>query len=153
MMNMGVLMRDHKIDTALTTFAQGYNCAQSVFSTFAADFGMDAATAMKISSCFGGGMRMGATCGALSGALMVLGLAKGFSEYSPEQKAAIEEHCYCFIGKWKERFKVTDCKEILGIDVSDPAQRLRGREQGVFDRHCPHCIETAVRLLCDVLEL
>ncbi len=144
-------MRETKFEVALATFDEGYNCTQSVISAFAGDLGLDLSSALKLASCFGGGMRMGATCGALSGALMVLGLAKGFAEVSPEAKAEIEEEAKAFIASWKRELGVTDCREILGLDVSDPDQRQKAREQGVFELHCPQCIETAVRLLCDVL--
>ncbi len=144
-------MNKQMVEKALSTFAQGYNCAQSVIGTYAEALGLDADIAKKVSSCFGGGMRMGSTCGALTGALMVLGLAKGFAEYSPEQKASIELHCTSFISRWKEVIGETDCKEILGLDVSDPLQRQKGKDEGVFNLHCPNCIETAVRLLVEVL--
>ncbi|PKN73908.1 MAG: hypothetical protein CVU50_01615 [Candidatus Cloacimonetes bacterium HGW-Cloacimonetes-3] len=144
-------MNHKKMEDALYSFAQGYNCSQAVVSTYAEDLGLDGETAKKLSSCFGGGMRMGATCGALSGALMVLGLSKGFSEFSPEQKASIELHCKSYISRWKEVIGNTDCREILGIDVTDPLLRQKAKDEGVFDMHCPNCIETAVRLLEEVI--
>ena len=52
-------------------FREGYNCAQSVFCTFAEDFGLDFETALKLASSFGGGMgRMREVCGAVSGMFM-----------------------------------------------------------------------------------
>jgi C_GCAxxG_C_C family probable redox protein len=144
-------MKVNKVNLALTTYASGYNCSQSVLSAYAEDLGLDADTAKKLSSCFGGGMRMGATCGALSGALMVLGLAKGFADYSPEQKASIEVHCTGYISRWKETIGETNCKEILGLDVSDPVERQKGKEAGIFALYCPNCIESAVLLLEEFL--
>ncbi|MDD2229674.1 MAG: C-GCAxxG-C-C family protein [Candidatus Cloacimonetes bacterium] len=146
-------MTHRKVDKALATRAEGFNCAQAVVSSFTEETGIDEKTAKKISSCFGGGMRMGATCGALTGALMVLGLNKGFSQYSPERKADIELECINLISSWKAEIGSTDCKDILGIDVSDPEQRAQGKADGVFDKHCPACIETAVRLAISALQL
>ena len=51
------------------------NCAQTVLLTFAAEFGIEEETALRLCRHFGGGMRMGAACGAFTGGLMVLGLA------------------------------------------------------------------------------
>ena len=51
-----------------------YNCAQSVLAAFAPDAGMSAEDACRVSANFGSGMKMGGTCGAVTGALMVLGL-------------------------------------------------------------------------------
>ena len=66
----------NQIDLALSRFAEGFNCSQAVFSSYAE--GIDEATALKIASGFGGGMgRMAETCGAVTGAMMVLGLKFG----------------------------------------------------------------------------
>ena len=51
-----------------------YNCCQSVLVPFADLCGLDKETAFKLGANFGSGMRHGSTCGAVSGALMVLGL-------------------------------------------------------------------------------
>lgn len=51
-----------------------YNCCQSVLLPFAPDAGMSEADAYRFAMHFAGGMRMAATCGAVIGGLMVLGL-------------------------------------------------------------------------------
>lgn len=140
-------MLSPKAAAALQLHSEGYNCAQSVVSVFTDDFGLAPENLLCLASCFGGGMRMGATCGALTGALMVLGLAKGFDTYSPEAKASIEQLTTALIKQWKSIFKVTDCREILGIDVSHPEARQTAKEQGIFEQHCPDCISTAVLLV------
>ena len=52
-----------------------YNCCQSVLVPFADLCGLDKETAFRLGANFGSGMRHGSTCGAVTGALMVLGLA------------------------------------------------------------------------------
>lgn len=135
------------VNIAQGNFRNGLNCAQSVVSAFTKQLELDDRTAKRISSCFGGGMRMGATCGALSGALMVLGFAKGFDEFTIERKTNTDNLCIEFVAKWKEKVGNTNCREILGLDVSNPAERQRGKDEGIYERFCPNCIETAVRLL------
>ena len=54
-----------------------YNCAQAVFLPFAKEKGLDADTAYRLAVEFGGGMGLGSVCGALTGALMALGLYDG----------------------------------------------------------------------------
>ena len=51
-----------------------YNCAQAVVIPFAENAGINAETAMKFAAGFGGGMRRGSVCGAVTGGLMALGL-------------------------------------------------------------------------------
>ena len=57
---------------------QQYHCSQALFGAFAEDVGLDLKTAFKISTCFGGGMRQGGTCGCITASLLVLGMALGF---------------------------------------------------------------------------
>ena len=58
-------------------FAVGCNCAQAVLRCFAEQYGLDADTALRLATGFGVGMGRGGACGAVSGAVMVLGLAGG----------------------------------------------------------------------------
>lgn len=51
-----------------------YNCAQAVFVPFAEELGIPTEQAIATAAHFGAGMRMGSTCGAVTGALMALGL-------------------------------------------------------------------------------
>ncbi len=64
-----------RIENAVSRFAEGYNCSQAVLSAYAEQLGVDGETALKIAAGFGGGLgRMAETCGAVTGAFMVLGL-------------------------------------------------------------------------------
>ena len=67
----------HK-EKAAQLLNQQYHCSQALFGAFAEDFGIDLKTAFKISTCFGGGMRQGGTCGCITASLLVLGMALGF---------------------------------------------------------------------------
>ncbi len=139
------------VEHALQRFDEGFNCAQSVLSAFAEDLGLKEETSLLVASAFGGGMRMAATCGALTGALMALGLAQGFDKAEVDKKAHIENLTKELVARWTSRIGNTDCKDILGIDVSKPEGRDRARATGVFDRECPRCIEQAVVLLKELL--
>ncbi len=51
-----------------------YNCGQSVVLPFAAEASLTEAQALGICANFGGGLKRGAACGAITGGLVVLGL-------------------------------------------------------------------------------
>ena len=88
--------------TAETLHLQGFNCSQAVFSTLAEPLGFDRSLALKIASPFGGGIgRTGETCGAVSGALMALGLQSGYSEPDPQAK----ERVYALAREYMHRFR------------------------------------------------
>lgn len=102
-------------------FKEGYNCAQSVFCTFAEELGIDFDTALKLSSSFGGGMgRMREVCGAVSAMFMVAGLKYGYTE--PNNKKIKTEH-YKRIQELAKRFKEKHatiiCRELLGPLADD----------------------------------
>ena len=48
------------VDKAENYFSNGFNCCQSVFATFAADYGLTEELALKLATQFGGGARKGA---------------------------------------------------------------------------------------------
>lgn len=64
-------------ERAVALHQAGSNCAQSVLGSCCKQFHLDAETAYRLGAFFGGGMRMGETCGAVTGALMALGLQFG----------------------------------------------------------------------------
>ena len=49
------------------------NCSQTIMRCYAEDMGISEEMAAGLSSNFGGGMKCGLTCGAITGGLMVLG--------------------------------------------------------------------------------
>ena len=67
-------------DTALEYHLNGYNCAQSVLAACRDYYDIDEKTALAISAGFGGGVRSGEICGAISGAVMAAGLACPFND-------------------------------------------------------------------------
>jgi len=129
---------------AFAFFDEGFNCAQSVFAAFAPSLGMEPDKALKTASCFGGGMNLGSTCGALTGALMVLGLAVGYDRYSPETKAELSTLSLDFISRWQEQIGSLDCRDILEIDPTDPLQKQAAKDAGITAQRCTNCVETAV---------
>ena len=84
-----------------------YNCCQSVLVPFADLCGLDKETAFKLGANFGSGMRHGSTCGAVTGALMVLGLAgKGADEAT------------ALMRRFREKNQVLDCANLLRLAIS-----------------------------------
>ncbi len=100
-------------------FKQGYNCAQAVALSYQEELNLDQDSIAKMTSSFGGGMgRMREVCGAVSGAVFVLGALKGYS--SPTDMQAKAEHYKAvqdFAKDFKERNHSIICKELLGIDM------------------------------------
>jgi arsenate reductase len=136
-------------EAALSRFAEGFNCAQAVFSVYAGHFGFDRDTALKLAAGFGGGMgRMASTCGAVTGAFMVLGLQYGGVTADREAKEAIYAHIREFARRFNARNGSSVCRELLGCDISDAEGFRRAQESGVFTGVCPKFVRDA----CEILE-
>ena len=101
-------------DEVIARFAAGANCAQCTLAPWADGLGYDEEELMRMGAAFAGGMHRGETCGAVTGALMALGLAYG------DDPAAVAEKTAQFQAAFTERFGSTICREILGYDLSQP---------------------------------
>ena len=139
-------------------FESGYNCSQAVLLAFADKFGMDFQTAQKISATFGGGMgRMREGCGAVSGMLMVLGLAT--NEYAPSDTAKKAEQ-YKAVQQLANEFRKKNgsivCRDLLGltksgekISVPTPSERT---DEYYKKRPCALLVQDAAEIIENYLE-
>jgi len=139
-------MNQSKANDAVACFNEGFNCAQSVVSAYCEELGMDKKTALKASCGFGGGMgRLQETCGAVSGAIMLIGLKYG--KLTKEDEAA-KEKTYAkvreFSALFKERNKTTCCRELLGFDLLT-CDHNAAKEQ--IKKICPKMIQDAVEII------
>ncbi len=133
-------------------FSNNFNCAQAVFTTFAVENGFDEALALKLASGFGGGARCGQLCGAVSGALMVLGLKYGHSHSTDrDEKARSNSLAMEFTTRFREKNGSVVCRELLGYDPSDPADAAVIREKDLFHTICPRMVADAADIVDQML--
>src|SRR5210317_890420 len=75
-----------KSEDSKRLFEKGFNCAQSVLFPYGKEFFKKEDYALKIATGFGAGISYrGEMCGAVSGALMVIGLHYGSSDLNSDQ--------------------------------------------------------------------
>jgi C_GCAxxG_C_C family probable redox protein len=92
-----------KAEDADALFQQGFSCSQAVLSVFAQDFGLDRDLALRISQGFGAGIAStDGICGALSGAIMVIGLRYGRIR---ADDIAAKEKTYAVVREFLQEFK------------------------------------------------
>ena len=123
------------------------NCCQTVFGIFAPELGLDQNTALKIASGFGGGMGCAATCGAVTGAYMVIGYKHGNATGNPEKKAHTKSLIKKFNDKFRAEYGTLICRELTGFDISDPNEAMAANKADVFSEKCPRFIKTACLIL------
>lgn len=142
----------NKTDKALSLFSNNFNCSQAVFTAFAGDFGIDEELALKLGTSFGGGARNGELCGAVSGALLVLGLKYGhYNAADNEQKSRAYQISVEFTRRFREMNGSVVCRDLLGYDLTDPSEMACIKEKGLFSSICPKMVESAVTILESIL--
>ena len=140
------------VQIANDRFAQGFNCAQAVLSAFAAQAGISEESALRLASPFGGGIaRQGQVCGALTGALMALGLQRGNS--TPQGKDETYRISQEFVQDFQERHGAILCRGLVGFDISTPEGLQAAREGKVFARVCPGLVNGAADMLAEILKV
>ena len=143
-----------KVKQSVSCFKEGFNCSQSVFSTFAVEMGMDRDTALKVSQAFGGGMggKMGETCGAVTGAFMVIGLKYGRVRVDDDEA---KRKTYALVQEFTRRFKARNgtivCRELLGCDIGTPDGERIAKEAKLFSTLCPGFVRDAAEIVEEIL--
>lgn len=142
----------NKKDKALELFSNNFNCSQAVLTAFASDFGLDEELALKLGTSFGGGARNGEMCGAVSGALLVLGLKYGHYHATDNDE---KSRAYGIGVEYTKRFKDANgsivCRDLLGYDLTIPCEMSCIKEKNLFGTVCPEMIKSAVEILEGVL--
>jgi len=142
-------------DFAVSYFNNGFNCSQSVLISHCEEFGMDKENALKISCGFGGGMaHTDEVCGAVTGALMLIGLKYG--KYKAEDNAA-KEKTYELVKKFTEQFKLkygsVKCTDLINYDLSKNEELEKARAAGVFKSVCPALVKESVEIVESILKI
>lgn len=143
----------NKVEKAVQYYENNFNCSQAVFTTFATEEGIPEELALKIATQFGGGSRKGEVCGAVSGALMVLGLKHGHYHWdAPEEKGNAYKIAEEFMDRFIEKNGTVVCRELLGYDLSKPEEIEKIRELNLFKTTCPEMVRRAVKILEEMLK-
>lgn len=139
-------------EEAIALFNSGFNCSQAVLNVFSGLFKLDSETALKISSGFGSGMRRGQVCGAVSGALMVIGLKEGhYTSGDTGSKNKVNELVQDFELRFEKLNDSIICKELLKYDLSIENELAIIREKDLFNSVCPKLIQDAIDIIEEIL--
>lgn len=109
---------ENKIEKVMERFG-AFDCSQAILAAWCEDYGLDTETALKLSCGLAAGMaRLGHTCGAVTGAYLVISLKYG--KHQPDDSDA-KEKTFNLIQEFDKRFiekhGSTNCRELLGVDL------------------------------------
>ena len=136
-------------DEAERLYRKKFTCSAAVFSAFSQDLGLDPDTAKKIACGFGGGVsHTGGMCGAVAGAILVIGLKYGkYREGDDAATGKTRALVRKFLEEFREKNGSINCTELLGYNLSRPDELSQAREAGLFVTRCPVLVHNAAEIL------
>jgi C_GCAxxG_C_C family probable redox protein len=162
-----------EVDDAADFFGQGFSCSQAVlsaycerfglpreaaFSAYCEHFGLPRKVALRLSDELGGGLGggtgdLGKTCGAVTGAMMVLGLAHGLTRPEDhETKKATTESLRSLVERFEACHGSVVCRDLLGHEIDTPEKLRAVREKGLLTTVCPKLVRSAAKITGDLLD-
>ncbi len=144
----------NKSEIAVSKFLEGYNCAQSVVFSFSDDLRLDKELALKIACGFGAGMgRKEEVCGAVTGAIMVLGARYGRG--SQDDRAVTDatyQRVRDLIDQFSKQRGAFICRSLLGgCELTTEEGQRYYKENDLLNRVCKPCIQSAVEILEEMI--
>lgn len=133
---------------ALSFFRKGYNCAQSVAAAFSDILTLDESSLISIATGFGAGFgRKQLTCGAVTGAIMVLS-NHYFDHAAPAES---KKRCYRIVREFHSRFTekngTDECMRLLGVDISSSEGYAFAETNALFSTRCEGFVADSVSIL------
>jgi C_GCAxxG_C_C family probable redox protein len=120
------------------------NCAQAIFAKYGPQMSsgkVDCESCMQIASAYGGGINLtGNVCGAITGALMALGIKYG-GNVQEVTKASSQ-----LIDEFTSINGSIICRDLVGPDLFDNEDLRKGFEQELFKK-CMKFVDDAAHLL------
>ncbi|MGE4299036.1 MAG: C-GCAxxG-C-C family protein [Desulfovibrionaceae bacterium] len=139
-------------ERARELFASGFFCAESVLKAVAEAKGIASEYIPGVATGFCSGVsRTQDRCGALSGAVMAVGLIYGRRE--PDETV---DDCYMrtikLVRRFKERFGSLDCTTLCGHDLSTEEGRAAFKERDAKARVCLGLAAAATEMALELLD-
>jgi C_GCAxxG_C_C family probable redox protein len=144
-----------RIEKAAGFWQKGYNCSQSVLTTFAPEFGVPEDVALKMACAFGAGIgRQQHFCGAVTGAVMAIGLKYGTGSDNPagDKKVSYNKARLLF-DEFRKLHGTVVCRELLdGLDMNNPEDYRIITGNNMFVLRCGKYVRDAVRIAENIFE-
>jgi C_GCAxxG_C_C family probable redox protein len=141
------------IDNAARHFEDGFACSQAVLAAYSGRFGLERDMALRLAEGFAGGMAgLGKTCGAVTGAILVLGLAHGRTRPDDAAaKMATADSVRKLVARFEAQHGSVACRDLLGCEIDTPEKLQAARNSGLFRKTCPGFVRSAAAILEQLL--
>jgi C_GCAxxG_C_C family probable redox protein len=132
-----------RVKKASELFSSGLYCSQAVLGAFCDKYSVDENLAFRISCGLNSGVRCADVCGAVSGAILVIGLKYG------DDKAVCNLKTEEYIKVFKDSNGSIICRDLLGCDISTPNGKERAITKNLFKTRCMDMVINAAQILDD----
>jgi C_GCAxxG_C_C family probable redox protein len=127
-------------------FLSHWNCTQAVLESLAPQAGMSPEAVTKITTPFAAGMWSGLTCGAVTGAMMAIGMRYGrSSDGDGKATETTTAKVRLLVAEMTRQFGDLNCSALLGTDMATDAGIKEAAGKGLFKSKCPVLVEAAAR--------
>ena len=140
-------------EKAVVLMKSGYLCSQSVFATLSEELGLERKLALKISTGLGAGIAcQGDICGAVSGAILAIGLKhgnhEGLSDADSQGKTVFltQELIERIIAK----HGCYTCKDLTGLDFTKPESIKLAEELEIGEKICFNVIRDTIQIVEEI---
>lgn len=132
-------------------FENGFFCAEAVCKAIAERQGMDNALIPGIATGFCGGMaRSGGPCGAVTGAVLALGLVHGRDDPAQSVRQTYDG-VREMMAAFEQRFGSTNCTALLGVDLDTTEGRQTFDAQNLASK-CADFTAAATAMVDEILQ-
>ena len=141
----------NRCELAANYHQKGFNCCQCVLAAFTDVTGLTEQESMNLGAGFGAGAGTGELCGAISGAVMVLGMVTPVDMADPigskKRTMGLSKELQ---KRFQETFGALRCQDLLKNKFIPNVTTPAAREMGITN-HCTIMIVTAVEMVEDML--
>ena len=144
-------MSSTKLDEVCAFFKGNYNCCQAIIMTYGPEYGLSKDVGMRLGTGFAGGVAShGEVCGAVAGAIMVLGLKYGMTNESDDKA---RERTYEQVSEFINRLNGSiRCRDLLNCNLSTLEGRQIAKEKDLFNTLCPRFVSDAAEILEEFIQ-
>ena len=139
------------VKTIVKLTDEGYDCAQLVIKAFEKELGDSYEAAMRSVSCMSMGLLQGSLCGAVIGALTVIGFKYGSDVPDISSKGMCMIKREMFFAEFRKIANGTTCPEILGLDVRKNEDNIRAIKENLFTDKCPNMFVEIVKIVKHII--
>jgi C_GCAxxG_C_C family probable redox protein len=133
-------------ERAVGLYVSGFNCAEAALLALSEEFGKKVSVIPRIATGFGGGIgRTGQFCGALSGAVMAVGLQVGCDRAEEKEKrSAAAEGVRQMVVEFEKEFGASQCRVLTGCDLYTKEGREKYERLELRKTLCPRLVRWTV---------